>query len=370
MSRAEPIGVGIVGLSAGECWAARAHLPALAGLDGFELRALSASSAASARAAGERHGIALTFGSAEELARCDAVDLVVVAVKVPHHREAIEAAAAAGKAVFSEWPLGVDLAEAEYLARLARDSGIGTAIGLQGRAAPALRYVRDLIADGFVGEVLSSSMISSGGVWGATYADGGEYLLDAANGATLLSIPFGHTVDALTMVLGDVADVTATTTTRRPVVHHAVTGAPAAMSAPDQVAVTALLDSGAVASLHFRGGRFRATDFHWEINGTDGDIVVSADSHSIWMRRIVLSGARGPDTELTELAVPESYRTLPQFTGRETEAAHNVAYVYAGLLRDWGNAGIRGAQATADFDHAVRTHELLDRVRTAALRRG
>jgi predicted dehydrogenase len=43
-----PIGVGIIGLGATRGWAGLAHVPALAALEGFELRALSASSSESA----------------------------------------------------------------------------------------------------------------------------------------------------------------------------------------------------------------------------------------------------------------------------------------------------------------------------------
>ncbi|MFD8218399.1 Gfo/Idh/MocA family oxidoreductase [Streptomyces sp. NPDC059697] len=90
--RQGPIRVGVVGLSASGGWAAAAHVPALAGLDGYELRALSASTAESARAAGEKYAVPLAFGSAEELARSEEVDLVVVTVKVPHHLELIRPA--------------------------------------------------------------------------------------------------------------------------------------------------------------------------------------------------------------------------------------------------------------------------------------
>ena len=62
----------------------------------------------------------LTFGTAEELARRDEVDLVVVTVKVPHHREVVTTALQAGKMVLCEWPLGNGLAEAEEPAALAR----------------------------------------------------------------------------------------------------------------------------------------------------------------------------------------------------------------------------------------------------------
>src|SRR3954463_14319126 len=114
-----PIGIGIVGLSAKGGWAANAHLEALAAVDGYELRALSATSAQSAQAAAEKFGVPLAFGSADELVACADVDLVVVAVKVADHREGVMAALRAGKAVLCEWPLATGLGEAAELAELA-----------------------------------------------------------------------------------------------------------------------------------------------------------------------------------------------------------------------------------------------------------
>ncbi|NEA01683.1 gfo/Idh/MocA family oxidoreductase, partial [Streptomyces sp. SID10116] len=64
-----PVRVGLVGLSARGGWAPHSHVPALSLLDGYELRALSASSDASARAAGARYGVPLAFGSTAELVR-------------------------------------------------------------------------------------------------------------------------------------------------------------------------------------------------------------------------------------------------------------------------------------------------------------
>ena len=54
------LGVGIVGVSPVRGWAATAHIPALHALPNYEIRALSAHNAESARAAGE----------ASESARC------------------------------------------------------------------------------------------------------------------------------------------------------------------------------------------------------------------------------------------------------------------------------------------------------------
>ncbi|MEU5189010.1 Gfo/Idh/MocA family oxidoreductase [Streptomyces klenkii] len=362
-----PIRVGVVGLSASGGWAAAAHVPALAGLDGYELRALSASSDESARAAGEKYAVPLTFSSAEELARSEEVDLVVVTVRVPQHLELIRPALEAGKRVFSEWPLATDLAQAEELADLAHRRGLLTAVGLQARSSPPLRYLRALIAEGYVGRVLSTSMLASGGYWGATYDDSHAYLLDVTSGATLLSIPFGHSVDALAMVLGEFREVSAHSENLRPQVTHVTSGAVAAKGAEDQIAVTGLLASGAVAAVHLRGGESRATAFHWEINGTDGDLVVKAGQAQWWSGRLRLYGARGNDRVLTELPVPAAYqRSLTQWTERSTEPAYNVAHEYA-LLRDRITGDLApDTDGVPDFRHAVRRHRMLENIREAA----
>jgi predicted dehydrogenase len=66
------------------------------------------------------------------------IDVVAVTVKVPHHRELVSAALAAGKAVYCEWPLGRDLDDARPMAALAAEQGVRTAVGLQARQAPAV----------------------------------------------------------------------------------------------------------------------------------------------------------------------------------------------------------------------------------------
>ena len=64
---------------------------------------------------------------------------------------------------FCEWPLGSKLAEAEEIAVRAKQVSARTAVGLQARCSPTVRYVRDLIRDGYVGEVLSTTLVGSAG---------------------------------------------------------------------------------------------------------------------------------------------------------------------------------------------------------------
>jgi predicted dehydrogenase len=347
------IGVGIVGLSAAGGWAANAHVPALAALDGFEVRALSASSADSARAAGERYGVPLAFGTAEELAARDEVDLVAVTVRVARHREPVLAAIRAGKAVYCEWPLARDLAEAEELAAAARASGVRTTIGLQGRSAPVLLHIRDLVAGGYVGEVLSTTIVASAGAWGATFQAREPYLLDRDSGNTLLNVAAGHVTDALAMCLGEFRELNAVVANRRKQSRNADTGELAPMTTDDQIAVAGVLESGAVASLHFRGGDSPATGLYWEINGTDGDLVITGDWGYVHLGPVAVRGRRG-DAPLADLPVPDRYVLVPSLAGHEGEPPYNVAHAYARL------------DAAPTFEDAVRRHRLLDRIVRAA----
>ena len=172
-------GVGIVGLQPGRSWGAIAHVPALRALpDDFEVVGVANTSRASAQAAAAACGIPRAFTDVAELVASPEVDIVTVTVKVPHHLEIVTAAIEAGKHVYCEWPLGNGLAEAERLADLARTKGVLGVTGTQARAAPEIEHLRHLIADGFVGEVLSATLIGSGGIWVPEIDRVNAYVLD------------------------------------------------------------------------------------------------------------------------------------------------------------------------------------------------
>ncbi len=346
------IGVGIIGGTADRGWAMSAHIPALQSLDGYELRAVSTSRPESARAAADAFGVPACTDPAELSGRDD-VDLVVVSVKVPTHLALVTAAIEAGKDVYCEWPLGNGLAESEHLAALARQRGVRSHVGLQVRSAPPIRYVRDLIAEGFVGEVLSTSMIASGGEWGDVVTQPNAYIHDRATGATMLTIPFGHTVDALCWVLGEFRDLMATTAVRRPDVTVVDTGAHIVKTTEDQIAVTGTLESGAVASIHYRGGMSRGTNFLWEINGTKGDIRLTADFGHLQIVPATLYGAQG-DAPLAEMSIPAHYIAAPQ---APAGAPYNVAQAYARLASN---------VAVPDFDDAVLRHRMIAAIEESA----
>ncbi len=200
MSKNAPkkIRVGIIGANPDRGWAVQAHIPALKSLpDDFEITAVSTSRRESADAASKLFGVPLAFDNHQDLVSSADVGIVAITVKVPHHFELATAALAAGKAVYCEWPLGNGLKEAEDLAALAKKQGVLAVAGLQARSAPSVAYVHDLIQQGYVGEVLSTTLIGSGMGWGPTVEPYNAYLNDKKNGATMLSIGLGHAADVI-----------------------------------------------------------------------------------------------------------------------------------------------------------------------------
>jgi predicted dehydrogenase len=352
-----PIGVGIIGLSAARGWAATAHLPALRALPGYEVRASSAGSAASARTAAATHGVPAACSDHVELVDREDVDLVVVTVKVPEHHRLVSAAIDAGKAVLCEWPLGNGVAEAEDLAARAAERGVPAFVGLQARSAPPVRHVRELVRDGAIGDVLSTTLLGSGDRWGATVDATTRYLIDRDNGATLMTIPFGHTIDAVCHVLGEFAELDATTATRRPSVRATDTGEMVPMTAADQVAVTGTLAGGAVVSAHYRGGRSTGTNFRWEILGTEGDIVVRGQSGHLQYGQVEVLVTDRSTGALTAHPIPDRLRA----TNTDPQALnHTVAEAYARIALDM-RTGSREAPTFADGAHRHRTLAAIER---------
>jgi GFO/IDH/MocA oxidoreductase family protein len=121
------------------------------------------------------------FSDHEQLVTQPDIDVVAVTVKVPHHRELVSAALAAGKAVYCEWPLGRDLDDARAMAALAAERGVRTVVGLQTRHAPAIEFVQELVNDGYVGKVLPTTVVGLS-VPGDVVVQPNAYMLDETNG--------------------------------------------------------------------------------------------------------------------------------------------------------------------------------------------
>jgi predicted dehydrogenase len=359
VSPSNKIRVGIVGVSPSRGFASIAHIPALQVLPEFEISAVCTTRQDSAEAAARHFAIPLAFSDPEKLARHPEVDLVTVSVKVPDHYRPVMAAIEAGKHVYCEWPLGRNTDEAARMLDAVQRRGIRHAVGLQGQRSPAINYVKDLVAEGYVGRVLAATMITCAPNWGASIDR--AYQADRANGANLLTITGGHTVDALCYCLGEFRELAAFAVSQRDRIPLQDTGEMVAMTSPDQLVVNGIVGDGVVVSLQVRGGMARGTDFLFEIHGDEGDLQLTATSRTSMQRQeLIVKGARGEGTALVDMPVPGQYRWVPE--GTPSGSPYNVAQLYRRLaesIRD-------GEPVSPGFDAAVTRHRLLDMITRAS----
>ncbi len=355
------IRVGIVGATVtvgGSGWGARTHVPALHALPGYELKAVCTAHKETALASKAAFGTELAFHDFDTMLACPDIDLVTVVTRVPTHYDLVMRALQAGKAVYCEWPLGATLVEAEQMAGLAAARSLYTAVGLQAHSDPTLMYARELIQQGYIGEILAVrfSYISkaitqrgSGRIWQSERSKGGN----------ILTIGGGHSMDALSFVLGGFREISARLATLVTQWHNTDTGEDVPVDSPDWVSVSGRLLGGAqvsflVAAVPAQPDGQRS----FEIYGREGSLSIAAapgapeHNPSIYHGPNQLYVARGKSA-FSPVETPARFTLIPD--GVPAGPPRNVAQAYARLA----TAITEGKPFEPGFAHAVTAHRLI-----------
>ena len=357
MTTPRPIRIGLIGANIHQGWSPRAHLPALAAHPEFDLSAVCTTRRESA----DEAMAAFNAGSAWDdynrmLAEAD-IEAATISLRVPLHYEPTMASLGAGKHTFTEWPLGRTTAEAVEMAEAARLKGVRTAVGLQARANPAMAHLRNLVANGYVGRVMTCHVrLMREGV--LSRVSGRTWQRENDLGAHTLTIACGHTIDALCSVVGEFADVATVVSTQATTWHETDTGLDLPVTSPDNVLVSGNLQGGGVASVQIGSTAWAGSGYRMEIYGEEGTLVAdSVDSPQL--QQVSILGARGGSNDLQELTPAAELHPAPEIPGG---AAYNVGQLYSQF-----SASIRGTDngepRVPDFDHAVGLHRLIDAIR-------
>ncbi len=352
----EKIRVGIIGANANYGWSKRAHLPALLAMPQFELAAVCTSRPETAEESAKFYGAGLAFHDYTEMANHPGVDLVTVSVSVPAHYGMVTAGLRAGKHVFCEWPLGANTAEADELAALARSRGVRHMVGLQARGGPALLRAAELLAEGYVGEILACNMtMFLPGLLqrGADRA----WMADRTKGATTLTIATGHSLDIFCTCVGEFRELSARVGVQVP--EWQTPNGPVPVDAADSVMVHGVLQNGAAASLHVATVPWNGSGWRMEVFGRAGTLSARSEE-MVQYGNVRLYGSQGSSGALEELPVPERLCLVPGDV--PAGEAYNVAQLYQLL----GESIRGGPDAQPDFDTAVQRHRLLDAIQESS----
>lgn len=353
----EKIRVGLIGANSKLGWAARSHLPAIAASLDVELTAACTTRLDSAQETADRYGAQYAFSDYREMLAQAELDAVMVSVRVPSHFEPTRDAIAASVPVYTEWPLGRTTEEAVELTALAKSHDLPTAVGLQSRMNPALLYMRDLIADGYVGEVLTChvSLVRGGNL---ERTSDRTWQRDASLGANTLTISNGHALDALIFLVGNVAKVSSVVETGVSEWWESDTERSVDVTSPDTVLTSGRLVNGGVYSSFVASVPWSGSGYRLEIYGREGTLRFACED-SPQRDRITLYGARGTE-DAQVLEVPAKYVFVP-------ETMPSGAPYCLGQLYHQFAISIRGGVGDHPvFDDAVAVHRLIDAVTAAS----
>ena len=140
--------VGVIG--AGR-WANMAHLPGWKRDERCRLAAVCDVTLELAQEAGRRYDIAEVTDDYRRVLERDDIDVVDVVTGDSSHFEITMAALEAGKHVLVEKPVAHDFRDTLRARDLAAEKGLKTKVGFTFRYSPAVRYMKELIDDGWVG---------------------------------------------------------------------------------------------------------------------------------------------------------------------------------------------------------------------------
>lgn len=300
-----PIHVAMIGLSASAItsWAASAHLPYLLsprGRSHYEIVALFNSSIAAAQTARKTFDLPTTvkvFDDPNVLANDATINMVICCTRVDVHFRTIEPSIRAGKAVFVEWPLAENLTRAIEL--VGSEAIPNSIIGLQGRVSPVTLRIKELLAKGTIGKVLSSHVSSYGALLPRdALPESMKYFSERKYGGNPIIIENGHSLDWIHEVLGEFEEFESRMQIQRPGVKLlGVDGEvkrTIGTDVPDLLSIQGTLKSsedvgGAVQGALFTHVFRHGTPFKgqpgltWVINGEKGELLVTMGERFLFL---------------------------------------------------------------------------------------
>lgn len=299
------------------------------------------------------------------------IDVIDVATPGNTHKEIAIAAAAAGKAVFCEKPIGNTLDEAREMLDAVRTHTVPHAVWHNYRKAPAVAMAKRMIQEGKLGEIYH---------FRANYLQ--DWIVDpsfplvwrlrkeVAGSGTHGDI-CAHIIDMGRYLVGEIAEVSGLLHTfikQRPVLAESAAGL-AAASGGDQMGEVDV-DDASMFMARFKNGAlgvFEASRFclgrknynRWEINGSKGSLVFNLER----MNELEYYNDGDHSSEKGFRLIQASGSDFP-YGGNYWPVAHTIGYgeTFTNLVADAMVCMEEGRRIEPDFVDGFENQKVLDAV--------
>lgn len=206
---------------------------------------------------------------------CDDADIDVIDICTPNHlhKDMALAAAAAGKHIYCEKPLGLSGAEALEICGAAESAGVRTAVGFNYICNPMLVLAREMIASGEIGDVYNFRGSYQEDYLGDPSAPFSWRCLRAQGGSGALNDLGTHLINMAEFLLGPIASVFGRLTTVYPQRIDPESGKTRNVENEDIAQVLVSFASGCAGTMEIsRIATGRKCGLEFEIHGTNGSL--------------------------------------------------------------------------------------------------
>ena len=352
---ADTIRIGVVGVGFG----AQVHIPAYQA-EGLEVVAVTARREERAKEAAEKFNIPNAFTDPAEMLKMEGLDAVGVASPVHLHHPIAMAALDAGKHVICEKPFSTDAAHAKEMWDKAQSTGLTAMIAHEFRFASARMRVKELVEEGYVGQLHMALVTLANGPRRAPRPRPLTDRDDAANGGGFLFGLGSHYIDALRQWFGEVEAVSGRTISHYPDRLKPGTEETVQADVDDTFQFTLKLANGGWATMVGTSAAPYGPGARMEVYGSDGTLItphvgpgMNPPAHG------TILGAKLGDEGLAELEIPE--RLQPFADDRDDRLMP-----FRLLVREFLRGIETGTSPGPNFYDGWRCQQVLDAVRESS----
>jgi predicted dehydrogenase len=351
-----PLRVGVIGVGFG----ATVHVPGLVS-EGAEVVAICARRQERAEKAASDLNIPNAFTDYREMLRMDGLDAVTIVTPPALHHEMALAALEAGKHVLCEKPFAMDQGQAREMWQKADESGLTAMIAHEFRFAPARAYVKELIEQGYVGDILSIHMTLFRGptqsqgprplAWGSESAQGGGFL--GALGA--------HFIDCFRDWSGEVARVSGSAFVHNPDRLDPASGQIVASDADQAFSFTLAFENGGWGSMAANSVAPFGSGGWIEVYGTEGTLQAPQPGVNPRPDGKVMGARFGEGTQVQALPIPQQFRPFDDDRDERLMA-------FRILVQRFLQGIAEGTSPAPNFYDGFRCQQVIDAVRESGER--
>lgn len=270
----------------GASFARAAYLPALKTIEDVQVVAVSSARLESARSAADAFGVSHAYDDWRAMLEAHALDFVAIATPTVYHAPMTLAALDAGAHVLCEKPTAMNADEARQMLERADALGRVHAIGHELRFNPNRRKIRQLLADGALGQVRHVNIVNISSTWGDPASrPSGDWWSLAEMGGGRLGANGSHQIDLLRYWMGDIGAISGQVATMVPDRVDKATGEPWTATADDEVSFTAEMQNGAFVSVFLSGVARHNMGNHTHIFGSEGTIKLADADEKLFVAR-------------------------------------------------------------------------------------